>query len=323
LQLALSYDDVLLIPRHSETSTSREASMSSEFIRGIVKMPFANSPMDTLCGHGIMHELMMQEFIITIPRFIDIEDQVLLAKQCGGFFSVGSINKHETTIDIAFANDIKLFLVDMAHGDTKTCIDTVKYLYKNGATVMAGNVATADGYMRLYDAGAKYIRVGIGGGSACTTRRETGFGIPTLQSILWCANVKPEDSFLIADGGIETVGDIVKSFVAGADICMLGKMLASTSLATGERKGDMISYRGMSSKEVKDRAKCGGSVEGVSGYIKYTGETHDVIEDIKTKLATAMTYYGGCRTIDELRRNVEMVQITQSGLAESKHRMET
>ncbi len=118
---------------------------------------------------------------------------------------------------------------------------------------MAGNVATLEGFNDLADWGADSIRVGIGGGSICSTRIQTGHGVPTLQSVMDCAK-SDRDARLIADGGIKTSGDVVKALAAGADAVMLGSMLAGTDVTPGgifvDKYGDGLDYkvyRGMAS----------------------------------------------------------------------------
>ena len=157
-------------------------------------------------------------------------------------------------------------------------LKSIKDKFGNDIHVMAGNVATEKGFSQLARWGADSIRVGIGGGSICSTRIQTGHGVPTLQSILDCAESQYFGSVeLIADGGIRGSGDIVKAYAAGADFVMLGSLLAGTDESPGEivnyveMQGDRQVYRnykvyrGMASVEAQiDWRGHSSSVEGVT-----------------------------------------------------------
>jgi len=162
------------------------------------------------------------------------------------FLAVGSVTKWKDWIDKLIQHHHKAtredaprfgFLVDMANGDTTACIDTVEYIRTQlpGVNIMAGNVATISGYNHLADAGANFIRVGIGGGSICSTRINTGYGVPTFESLRRICPCKRPGVYVVADGGHERCGDIVKAMAIGADMVMLGKMFASTDLSPGRK----------------------------------------------------------------------------------------
>jgi IMP dehydrogenase len=171
--------------------------------------------------------------------------------------------------------------------------------------------------------------------SICSTRIATGFGMPTLTSIFDCAKVK-ETAYLVADGGIESPGDICKAMAAGADMCMIGKLLASTDLSNAdkldkdgkltcnENEYKFVTYSGMASKEAIQKLnskKSVVSIEGVSGCIPYTGKSEEVVNNIIGNIQSSMSYYAGCRNWDEFRRKVKFVEITQQGWEESKTRV--
>jgi IMP dehydrogenase len=160
-------------------------------------------------------------------------------------------------------------------------------------------------------------------------------GVPTLTTVLDCAKVK-DTAYLISDGGIETPGDICKAMAAGADMAMLGKMLAATSDSGGakcdvdgnitenESEYTYVQYSGMASKEAIRKLgskKSSVSVEGVSGLIPYTGPTEDVVTGILGNMRSSVAYYGGCRSWDEFRRKIKIVEITSAGWNESLTRV--
>jgi IMP dehydrogenase len=187
--------------------------------------------------------------------------------------------------------------------------------------IMAGNVATLEAFNALALWGADSIRVGIGGGSICSTRLVTGHGVPTFQSVMDCA--KSEfDAKIIADGGLKTSGDIVKALAAGADFVMLGSMLAGTDETPGEvmtnnRGTSYKVYRGMASRSAQDswRNKSS-SPEGIATTVGYKGPVSDILSDIVGGIRSGFSY-SGARNLTELHAKATFVQQTAAGQAES------
>jgi IMP dehydrogenase/GMP reductase len=267
LKMSYSYDDVTLVPAYSELTSRSDTSTASYGYN----LPIIGSCMDTL-GFKIMECLTSKNIPFIAHRaFKSAEEQFKyftnfdnIVKQAGPvyyknvWFAVGSVGKYKQWILWLYFHGVRNFCVDMAHGDSKACIDTIKFIKKleytdkqnyltnnnsndyvlstknNPIHVIAGNVATAAGFKRLQKAGADGIRVGIASGSICSTNIETGMGLPILTSIIECAKVKKKNVWLIADGGIRSAGDIAKAIYFGADFCMLGKLLAATDLADGK-----------------------------------------------------------------------------------------
>jgi IMP dehydrogenase/GMP reductase len=352
---ALSYNDVLLVPRYSGLEHLTDADIKIEYDAptNFKSVPVINAPMDKVVTVDLL-KLMVNKFNmpVTVHRWFDtVEDQIEFIKSCGSlvfdnpafFVAVGAVAKWKDWIDKLnkFRDDQYFFgiLVDVANGDTKSCVDTVEYVKKTfdkSTNIMAGNVATKSGFTRLELAGANFIRVGVGGGSICSTRTTTGFGVPTLQSVIDCAEVK-EKAYIVADGGIENAGDICKSIAAGADMVMLGKMLAATSLSNGQKldKNGMlpatiteepvwVQYSGMASKEAIQKLnskKSVVSVEGVSGLIPYTGESEEVIGNIIGNMQSSLAYYAGYKNWSSYRKHVKFVEISSQGWEESLTRV--
>jgi IMP dehydrogenase len=186
---------------------------------------------------------------------------------------------------------------------------------------MAGNVATREGYERLSKWGANSIRVGIGGGSICSTRIQTGHGCPTFQSILDCAQSEC-DTTIIADGGIKTPGDIVKALAAGADFVMLGSLLAGSDETPGElfegKRGKKYKvYRGMASKEAqKDWRGSHSSNEGVSTTVPHKGPVSSILQDLENGIRSGLSY-SGSRTVFGLQFKAQFIKQTSAGQIES------
>ena len=187
---------------------------------------------------------------------------------------------------------------------------------------MAGNVATLSGFDNLVSWGANSIRVGIGGGSICSTRIQTGHGVPSLDSVMDCARTDKNVS-IIADGGIKNSGDIVKALGIGADFAMLGSVLAGSDKTPGEtyisaRTGEASkTYRGMASKDAQmDWRGKASSLEGISTTIPYKGETRAIIEQLDNGIRSGFSY-SGARTINEFWYKARFIKQTSAAARES------
>jgi IMP dehydrogenase len=231
--------------------------------------------------------------------------------------------------------ELDLVVIDTAHGHNKDVARAVERVKKlsNSVQVIAGNVATAEATRALIDAGADGIKVGIGPGSICTTRVVAGVGVPQLTAVMDCAEEAAKAGVpVIADGGIRTSGDMAKALAAGASTCMIGSLLAGTEEAPGDTflyQGRAYkSYRGMGSVgamgrgsadryfqgDIKDQMKL--VPEGIEGQVAFKGPARDVIHQLVGGIRAAMGYTGS-RTIADLQKRAQFVQITGAGLQES------
>ena len=218
----------------------------------------------------------------------------------------------------------KILCVDVAHGhhiSVREALKNLKNKFGHDVILIAGNVATAKAFEDLSRWGADAIRVGIGGGSICSTRIQTGHGVPTLQSIIDCVESSGEAK-IIADGGIRNSGDIVKAIAAGADLVMLGSLLAGTDESPGQvfssAEGKKYKvYRGMASVEAQvDWRGEARSLEGVSTTIPYKGPVKKILKDLEQNIRSGMSYTGA-EDLSELYYNSEMIRQTQAGMRES------
>ncbi|MHB0868350.1 MAG: IMP dehydrogenase [Chloroflexota bacterium] len=220
---------------------------------------------------------------------------------------------------------------DSAHGASRNVVRAITTLKKEypDLEIIGGNVATYDGAKRLLDAGADAIKVGVGPGSICTTRIVSGAGVPQLTAIMDAYRATQGQVPLIADGGIKYSGDIAKALCAGADVVMLGNLLAGVEESPGEvvvYQGDRYKdYRGMGSLGAmkyfgRDRygQKEGDKLvpEGVEGRVPYKGPLSHMLYQLVGGLQSGMGYLG-CSTIPELHENGQMMRITQASLTES------
>lgn len=229
---------------------------------------------------------------------------------------------------------VDVVVVDTAHGHSAGVIKAVQRLrrYWSDLPVIAGNVVTAQGTQALIDAGANAIKVGVGAGSICTTRVISGAGMPQMSAIYECASLARQAGIpIVADGGIKYSGDIVKAIAAGAEVVMLGSLLAGLDESPGEivlYEGRRFKdYRGMGSMSAmqgygRDRYASGqgGSgklvPEGIEGRVPYKGPLRDYVYQLVGGLRSGMGY-AGAATLEDLRTQVRLVRITNAGLIES------
>jgi IMP dehydrogenase len=231
---------------------------------------------------------------------------------------------------------VDLLVVDTAHGHSAGVLEVVHKIKANlSVAVAGGNIATAAAAQALIDAGADAIKVGVGPGSICTTRIVAGVGVPQLTAVQECAQVAARhDVGLIADGGVRYSGDIAKAIGAGADVVMVGSLLAGVDETPGEivlSKGERYkAYRGMGSLGAmndrsfsKDRYFQGEVEvvdkvvpEGVEGRVPYKGPAARILYQLTGGLRSAMGYCGA-HTIGELQRDAQFVRMSPAGLREA------
>ena len=249
---------------------------------------------------------------------------------CGA--GVGITNDLLERVDALYKAKVDIIVLDSAHGHSQNVINAlkkVKAAYPD-LPVIAGNVATAAGCEDLIKAGADCVKIGMGPGSICTTRVVAGIGVPQITAIMDCYEVaKKYDIPIIADGGIQYSGDIVKALAAGANVCMMGSMFAGTEESPGEivlyAGRSYKTYRGMGSIAAmedgsKDRYFQSGQKklvpEGVEGMVAYKGKAEDIVFQMIGGIKSGMGYCGA-PTIEQLQANAEFVKITAASLKES------
>jgi|CZCB01.1.fsa_nt_gi IMP dehydrogenase len=230
------------------------------------------------------------------------------------------------------AAGVDAIVVDTAHGHSSGVIDTVRLIKKNfpDLQLIAGNVATAEATRDLIDAGADAVKVGIGPGSICTTRVIAGIGVPQITAIADCSQAAAKTGIpIIADGGIKYSGDITKAIAAGADVVMLGNVLAGTD----ESPGELVILQGRSFKLYRGMGSLGAMAqgssdryfqenepklvpEGIEGRVPYKGPVSDTIFQLVGGLKAGMGYCGAAN-VEELKKKAKFIRITNAGLVES------
>jgi len=337
LQTALTFDDVLLVPKMSSITSRSEVDLRINLDPKIqLSLPVISSPMDTVTEAEMAVAISKAGGLGIIHRYNSIEQQAKLvreAKEGGAKFvgaAVGSTGDFYERASELVKWGVDVVCVDVAHGHHQNVKDAIEKIKNHPSHykfhLMAGNVATGKGFQDLSDWGADSIRVGIGGGSICSTRLQTGFGVPNLAAIFDCVQTqayKSGKTKLIVDGGIKNSGDMVKAFAAGAHFVMCGSMLAGTDESPGETFTDgngvkMKNYRGMASREAQtDWRGKSSAPEGISTFIKHKGSVVPILQDIHGNIQSGYSY-AGARNFHELAGKVQFIQQTSAGLGESQ-----
>ena len=306
--LSLTYDDISLIPTEvSEIRSRIEPNTKTKFLDLELGLPVISSPMDSVTGIVMAKELTKLGCLGIVNRFDSSIQEITSAQgKEEGIKAVSiALNTPDDVIE-KLAEYKFIICIDTANANNKAvlqkCIEVKK---KYNVKIILGNIAHGATLKQLVDAGADAVRIGIGGGSVCTTSIQTGIGIGQVSSLLdvyfarESQNLKIE---LIADGGIKSPGDVAKALAIGADVVMLGRMLAGTKETPGEviKYSDQLwkKYRGSASFGVKMKNEF---IEGEETMVPYKGVVKNVIDGISDGLRSAMSYMN-CKTLIELRK---------------------
>jgi len=352
MSLALTYDDIQLVPALSNVSSRQHIKLQTLVTKryGLLT-PLVASPMDTVCEEEMAFKMMLMGGVGCIHRFMSIDEQYrqvsrLRAKIYGDGFGgpyedwgIMYDDWHSTIPHVpimaaigVMATDMQraktiveaganILLIDVAHGHHQNVIDMIKWCkdtLPDHVDIIAGNIATAQAAIDLEEAGADGLRVGIGGGSLCTTRVKTGFGVPNVTSLIEISEVAKTP--IMADGGIRSSGDIAKALAVGASTVMLGSLLSGTDEAPGQiietQTGLYKRYRGAASLETKtvhDQPQR--NVEGESTVVPYKGGVRFIINGLVDGIKSALSY-AGAPSLNEYAP--EWRQITPAGAHEAK-----
>lgn len=353
----LTFDDVLLIPAESHVLPN-EVDLSTQIAKNLkLKVPFISAGMDTVTessmaiamalqgGMGVVHKNMSIQAqagevanvksvalnSLMSRAAVDDQNRLLVAA------AVGVTSDTFERAEALFKAGADAIVIDTAHGHSAGVLRKIAEIREHfpDATLIAGNVATAEGTRALFEAGVDVVKVGIGPGSICTTRVVAGVGVPQITAVYDAASVAREfGKAIIADGGIKYSGDIVKALAAGGNAVMLGSMLSGTTEAPGEvyeiNGKKFKAYRGMGSVGAmaqshgsSDRYFQGGVneanklvPEGIEAQVEYKGDVSDVIFQMVGGLRSGMGYVGA-GDIQTLIDQAQFVQITNAGLRES------
>lgn len=296
----LDYSDVLIRPKRSTLTSRCDVDMTRTYTflhsqRNWTGIPVMSANMDTV-GTPEMYKVLFKHKMITSPARHYLKNSINTFKgknlcMMGGLEDIDTLADNNSKWDFMG--------IDVANGYTISVIDAVKSLREKvpNATIVVGNVVTADMTQELILAGADIIKVGVGPGSVCTTRIKTGVGYPQLSAVMECADAAHGlNAHIIADGGCNSSGDIVKAFAAGADFVMIGGMLSGHDECDGEIIDGKMKFYGMASESAMSRHNVPHreyrGVEGKTVEVEYKGPVDKTIVDILSGIRSACTYIG-------------------------------
>jgi IMP dehydrogenase len=341
IKTALTYDDITLCPSFSEIESRQNINLETQLTTNYKLMvPLIASPMDTVCESEMAIAMARLGGVGCIHRFLTIEHQaeevqnVKFAVYGDGFGGIyddwnfdvpimaavganGDYLERAQELTNAGANVI---LIDVAHGYHIFVRDAIKALrvsLPSRVDIIAGNIATSEAAIALEDWGASGLRVGIGGGSLCTTRIKTGFGVPNVTSLEDVSSVAKVP--IIACGGIKSSGDIAKALAVGADSVILGSLIAGTKETPGliveKSNGLYKRYRGAASLETKNvHGQAARNVEGESTLVPFKGSVKFVVDQLLDGVRSALSY-AGASSISEF--HPDYVVVTSAGVREA------
>lgn len=335
---ALTYDDIQLVPQLSSVATRSLISLETKVSKNwSINIPIIGSPMDTVCEHKMAAKLYELGGVGCIHRFMSIENQcseilktrieidhLKFSRNLPIMAAIGANGDFYERAHDLIQSGVNILVIDVAHGHHVNVANAISKIKKltSKVDIIAGNIATVDGAKFLIDAGADGLRVGIGGGSLCTTRKKTGFGIPNVTSIREIAKYLARQSGyipLMADGGIRNSGDVAKALAVGASCVMLGSLLAGTEESPGQiiesDKGLFKRYRGSASRETKVvHGMESRNVEGESTTVSYKGGVKHVINGILDGVRSSLSY---CGANNLMEFHPKYVTVTNAGIMEA------
>lgn len=341
-----TYDDVALVPQFNNILSRTEPDLTSWITKNTtVGMPLIPSNMDTVISPKLAKVIIDNGGFPIYHRFCSLEEQLDFVKMFPNkcYVSIG-INNLENVKPLYEAG-AKGVCIDIAHGHSLSMMNLIRDLktYYPEKEIIAGNICTPMAYNDLVNAGADCCKVGIGGGSACSTRIVTGFGVPQFSAIYNISEyAKKLKVPIIADGGIRNSRDIVLSLAAGASTVMIGNLFAKTleSAAPKYSKAGInindledyyeshpydlvVHYRGQASANFQNdyygKVKTKTVPEGIDFKTLCTGPAQNLIDELLGGIRSGMTY-GSARNIKELQRKAEFVEVTNTYAVESAPR---
>ena len=344
---ALTFDDVLLVPRYSNVLPS-ETNLNINLGNNLnLNIPFLSSAMDTVTESRMAIAIALKGGVGIIHRNLSTDNQSKEIKKVKNKNLITGAAIGTTEEDFIRAKSIldagaDLIVIDTAHGHSEKVIKMLSKIKKISSKipVCVGNIATGEAALKLYNEGADILKVGIGPGSICTTRMIAGIGVPQITAVMEVKkSMKNKNIKIISDGGIKFSGDIVKGLAAGADAIMMGSIFAGTEESPGKKfkyKNKFYkAYRGMGSigamsagssnryfqKNYKDKSKF--IPEGVEARVNYKGYVNKILYQLQGGLRSSMGYIGA-KTIKDIQKKARFIKITKAGFYESMvHSVET
>lgn len=337
--IKLDFKDVLIRPKRSTLASRREVDISRDYKfkwseRTYEGVPIIAANMDSV-GTMAMAKAFAENgngMTVALHKHYALEDLLKFYEENGNanvWYSIGVSEKDEEKLDAFLKSDVQKsgkgidkLCIDVANGYSEPFVDFVRRMRDKmpDVTIMAGNVVTGEMVEELVLSGADVVKVGIGPGSVCTTRKMTGVGYPQLSAIIECADAAHGLKGLVcADGGCVVPGDLAKAFGGGADFVMLGGMLAGHDQSEGEKVNgkdgkDYMEFYGMSSSTAMEKHSGGvaeyRASEGKTVKVPYRGDVADSLQGILGGLRSACTYVGAVK-LKELSKRTTFVRVSQ------------
>ena len=309
----LDFSDVLIRPKRSTLESRKNAKLERTFSFKHSKQSWTGVPIIAAnmdhTGTWPMNKALVKHGMLTaICKFLHYIPLKNAIKTIGLDYNLDEIEY-----------DLKWICLDVANGYTERFMDFVKTIRQHEATknsiIIAGNVCTPEATEEIILAGADIVKIGIGPGSVCTTRKITGVGFPQLSATIECADAAHGlGGHIITDGGCQVPGDIAKSFGAGADFVMLGGMFAGHDECEGEVENGKMSFYGMSSEDAQlkhyGKKESHRASEGKKVYIDHKGSVRTTVEEILGGLRSACTY-AGAKTLKDLPKCTTFVKVNR------------
>jgi len=335
--LTLTYDDVLLVPQYSEVNSRSDIDLSTQISPKIkLKMPLISTKMDTVTGVEMAIALGKMGSFAILPRFESITSQANKVRKVKSHnvLTAAAIGIKDDYIDRAQAlvnSGADIINIDVAHGHLKKTIEAtaaIKQIFGDKITLLAGITSTYECAVDLYTAGADCLLVGVGAGATCTTRIQTGHGVPSITSLLETSRAaKKFKKTFMPDAGMRNSGDVVKALATGACAVVSGRLFAGAKetppkieVINGKKYKQ---YNGSASLKEKQKHSVKSDnytnhIEGASGYVAYAGPVSDIVESLLAGIRSGLSY-SGATSIKDLHKKAKFVRITRSGSIENGH----
>lgn len=331
-EVGLTFNDVLILPRHSKVKSRSEVDLSVTLNKGFkFSTPFIPANMASITELEMAKLQYQNKNLALLHRFTDLTTQIEWVKEIKTWgldvfryvgFSVGVKESDYNTVDIFASMGVQIICVDVAHADSEQCIKFVERIAKEYPDILliAGTVATGEGATKLWKAKADIVRCGLGNGSICLTRVKSLIGVPQLTALSWCHEAQKKATknlkrpcYLIGDGGMSTPGH-TSAALSMCDLIISGNLFSGCT----ETPGDYIiesenklykSYRGSSTHKSTYR-------EGVEAYVEAKGSAQEVLDKLSQGVKSSLSYQG-VTNLPDFRSVVQFIRITNAGLVES------
>ncbi len=339
LKEGLAFDDAMLIPKYSTVKSRSMVDLSVDCGKFKLSHPIVPANMHSIMSKEMATEVANSGGLTLLHRFMPIENQLNLAKDLVLNYgpekigvSVGIKENDRENFKRFLDIGINIFCTDIAHGDSQNCYDMISYMksYFPHITIISGSIATGDGAIRSWRAGADIIKTNVGAGSICTTRIMTGNGVPQLTALIDVAHAKnsminrqKESSdpilsrkkyLIMSDGGATCFGDLTKA-LCFADIVMTGNLFAGCK----ETPGNILNIDGLQYKEyVGSSTHKSSHIEGVSAVVQVKDNYNLILKSMLEAISSGCSYQGA-HNLTQLKNDPHFVKISSAGLRESHH----